>query len=807
MEARYEKLGQFYLGKKYDLEARRLLDELVLYDSKDLTTHAVIIGMTGSGKTGLGLVLIEEALIDGLPVIAIDPKGDLTNLLLTFPKLSAEDFAPWVNPQEAAEKGMTVEQYAAEQAELWRRGLAEWHQGPERIQRLRDAAEMLIYTPGSQAGLPVSMLRELSPPSQAVLQDPDALRERLVGTTASLLSLIGITGDPVRSREHILVSNLLQHSWNQGKGLTLAELIRSIQKPPFQQVGVFDLEEFFPARERLELSLRLNNLIASPGFSAWMEGDPLNIPRFLYSSNGKPRASIFTLSHLSEAERMFFVSTLLNEVVSWMRSQPGTSSLVAMLYMDEVFGYLPPTANPPSKMPLLTLLKQARAMGLGVVLATQNPVDLDYKALSNAGTWFIGRLQTERDKERVLDGLEGAAAHAEFRRDQVDRILSGLGKRIFYLHNVHEPQPDIFQTRWLLSYLRGPLLGDQIRTLMSRAKESRVPPPEEQKPAPAAVSRPSVELETQAPLAPVGIRTYFVPPRSEAEVTYLPYLIGYARVRYQSPRHHLDTVQETLLAFPLDDGPVPVLWDQPVELPHQPKDLLQEPEPGASFAPLPPEARRSDSYAKWQRAFSLYLGQNRALELTHLPDLGLTSKPGESEEEFLARASQAMREARDEAVEKLRAKYAPRFTSLQQQLLRAEQALQRELEQAKMAKLQTAVSFGTAVLGAFLGKKKVSATSATRLGSALGRASRARAEEMDVARAQERVEALRQQLDQLQQAFDEEVQRIQTQYDAQNLRRERIRISPKSSDILLDFFGLGWLPFRRTATGTLEPAF
>ena len=462
----YEKLGAFYLGKTYDLPRRTLQEDLLLYDSKDLTTHAVIIGMTGSGKTGLGIGLIEEALIDNIPVIAIDPKGDLPNLLLTFPELAPDDFRPWVNPQDAVTQGLTLDQYAAQQAELWRKGLADWGQDPERIARLKNAADFTVYTPGSSAGVPVSVLRNFAPPPRQVLDDADLLRERIQTTATGLLALLGIDADPITSREHILLSNLFETAWAEGRTLDLAGLIQAIQRPPFTRIGVMDLDLFFPAGDRFALAMRLNNLLAAPGFEAWMQGDPLDIGRLLYTPAGRPRASIFSISHLSDPQRMFFVSVLLNEILGWMRTQPGTASLRAILYMDEIFGFLPPAANPPSKAPLLTLLKQARAYGLGVVLSTQNPVDLDYKALSNTGTWFIGRLQTERDKERVLDGLEGAAAGAGFDRGRMEEILAGLGKRVFLLHNVHETRPVIFQTRWTLSYLGGPMTRDQIKALI-----------------------------------------------------------------------------------------------------------------------------------------------------------------------------------------------------------------------------------------------------------------------------------------------------------------------------------------------------
>src|SRR5262245_41677154 len=463
-----EGLGVFYLGKGYELASKKPTEDLLLYDSKDLTTHAVCVGMTGSGKTGLCLALLEEAGIDNIPAIIIDPKGDLSNLLLTFPQLRAEDFEPWLDPAEATTKGITTAQLAAKTAEQWKLGLAASQQDGARIQRFRDAVDFAIYTPGSSAGLPLTVLRSFDAPPQSTRDNNEAMREAVSASAAGLLGLLGIDADPLKSREHILLSNILDRAWRDGKNLDMEALIRRIQSPGIDKVGVMDLESFFPAKERFELAMQLNNLLASPGFSAWMEGEPLDVQRLLYTPQGKPRLAILSISHLSDAERMFFVTILLSEVISWMRAQPGTSSLRALFYMDEVFGYFPPSRNPPSKGPMLTLLKQARAFGLGIVLATQNPVDLDYKGLSNTGTWFIGRLQTERDKARVLEGLEGASASqgAKFDRQAMERTLAGLGSRVFLMNNVHEDAPVVFGTRWTLSYLCGPLTRSQIKTLM-----------------------------------------------------------------------------------------------------------------------------------------------------------------------------------------------------------------------------------------------------------------------------------------------------------------------------------------------------
>ncbi len=470
-----DKKGSFYLGHEFDWRKQKLEadpEKIIHYDAGDLTTHAVCVGMTGSGKTGLCLALLEEAALNGVPAIAVDPKGDLGNLLLAFPQLRPEDFRPWIDESDAQKKNVSPDELASQTAELWRNGLAKWNEDGARIQRYLDAVELTIYTPASNAGVPITVLRSFAAPAKAVLDDADAFRERLVSTVSGLLSLLGIEADPMRSREHILLSQILEQTWRGGQSLDLPGLIRAIQSPPFSKVGFVDLETFFPAKDRTALAMQLNNLLASPGFSAWMEGEPLDVQKLFYTAEKKPRLSIINIAHLNDTERMFFVTILLGELLAWVRSQPGTSNLRALFYMDEVFGYFPPTRNPPSKTPMLTLLKQARAFGLGIMLATQNPVDLDYKGLSNAGTWFLGRLQTERDKARVIEGLEGASAAAgsQFDRAKIDQMLSALGNRVFLMNNVHDNQPVVFQTRWCLSYLRGPLTRTQIQTLMQARK-------------------------------------------------------------------------------------------------------------------------------------------------------------------------------------------------------------------------------------------------------------------------------------------------------------------------------------------------
>ena len=626
----YEKLGLFYLGRPWDLAAGAPREGLTLYDSKDLLTHAMCVGMTGSGKTGLCICLLEEAAIDGIPALVIDPKGDLGNLLLTFPDLSAASFRPWVDEDAARRKEMAADDFAARQAETWRRGLADWGQGPERVARLRAAADFAIYTPGSEAGLPLSVLSSFAAPPAAVLADGDLLRERVGATAASLLGLLDVPGDSVAGREAVLLANLFERAWREGRDLDLAALIQQVQQPPFERVGVLPLESFYPGRERFELAARLNNLLASPGFAAWLTGEPLDVDRLLYTRDGRPRVAIISIAHLGESERMFFVSLLLEQVLGWVRGKSGTSSLRALLYMDEVFGYLPPVAEPPSKRPLLTLLKQARAFGLGVVLATQNPVDLDYKALSNVGTWFLGRLQTERDKARVIDGLEGVAAGGSFDRAGMERTLSGLGQRVFVLHNVHEDGPEVFHTRWAMSYLRGPLTRLQIGRLMAERKaaaavaEPAVPaapapastatsgPPAAATPAPAAATA----AEAGRPVLPPAVPEVFLPVAGRAEgIEYRPRLAGLARVHYSDARRGIDHREEVALLAGLG-GPGEPDWHVAPATDLDPERLEDAPAGAAAgFAPLPAAAADPRSYRGWEQELADALYRGRRLEL------------------------------------------------------------------------------------------------------------------------------------------------------------------------------------------------
>ncbi len=810
MKSDFEKLGAFYLGCTHDLDKRQRTDQLVLYDSRDLVTHAVCVGMTGSGKTGLCVTLLEEAAIDGVPAIVIDPKGDLANLLLTFPELQASDFAPWMNEEDARRKGLTPDAYARQQADLWKNGLAQWGQDGARIRRLREAAEFTIYTPGSTAGIPVSILRSFAAPPPAIMEDTELLQERIASTATSLLAMAGVEADPLQSREHLLISTLLGDAWARGRDLDLAGLIQGIQTPPVTRIGVMELESLYSARERFALAMKINTLIASPGFSRWIEGEALDIGQLLYTGAGRPRVAIFSIAHLGDAERMFFVSLLLNQTLAWVRTQSGTTSLRAILYMDEIAGYFPPTANPPSKGPLLTLMKQARAFGVGVVLATQNPVDLDYKGLANAGTWFIGRLQTERDKARVLDGLEGAAAGASggFDRAAMDRMMSQLGNRVFLMNNVHEDAPEVFEVRWAMSYLRGPLTREQIKALRGaeRPSEAGVAPvraaaapaaPPAEGPSPVGVA-----ADARPPVLPPGIIQRFIPSRAPAgaALVYQPMLLASARVYYSDARTLVD--QEKTASYLIQLGQRDVVnWDgaEPTDLTDA--DLESEPAGGARFAPLPPEAGREKSYESWTKRVVDFIYRGDKLELMCCPRLKVTSRPGESERDFRVRLAQSAREERDAVVEKLRARYTPKLAALQDRIRRAQQTLAVQQQQASAARMSTAVSFGTAVLSALFGRKLASAANIGKAGTAVRGVGRSMKESGDVGRAEETIAALQGQLAELDAEFQREVSEAEAACDPAVEPLETIALKPKKTHIEVRPLILAWAPYTASVAG------
>jgi Helicase HerA, central domain len=715
-----ERPACFYLGREYDLAQQSVLDRPVMYDARDLTTHGVVVGMTGSGKTGLCINLLEEAALDGIPCIIIDPKGDLTNLLLQFPELRPEDFSRWLNPEDARQKGITLEEHAQHLAEQWRQGVTESGQTPERIARLRDSSEWRIYTPGSEAGLPLSILSTFTAPKGQVTRE--ALNQKIDATTTALLGLTGIAGDPVQSREHILIAQLLLHAWQKGQDLDLPQLISQIQAPPLRKIGAFDVDTFYPEKDRLKLAVALNNILAAPSFSTWITGEALDLSHMLASPDGKPRQLIFYVAHLEDAQRLFFLTLLLEEVLSWTRKQPGTTNLRAILYFDEVFGYLPPhPANPPTKTPLMTLLKQARAFGVGVLLATQNPVDLDYKALSNAGTWFVGKLQTERDKARLLEGLEGVAAEQGTLHDRayLETVISALGNRVFLLHNVHHNKPVLFKSRWALSFLRGPMTREQVALLMDDFKRQHgdqvtqgrndqqvgAPPTAillcsqcraELEPGAtvcSACGRPNVLPQQQdkefkdgllrvtaplplrisnstahvPPVLPANVAQFYlpvqqaVPAQGSVELIYEPRLLGFAEVIFSDRRRGLEHRRTyRLLAEPVPAGQS-VHWATATKVS---ETIATVPHPDARWPDAPESLNSARKLTALKRTLIEFLyGNAKLLLLTNRP-LNLVSEPTEDVLAFQARCRAAAGQELDKALTAEKLKVRPRFEAL-----------------------------------------------------------------------------------------------------------------------------------------------
>lgn len=818
----YETLGSFYLGKKFELANRQLLNEKVLYDAKDLTTHAMCVGMTGSGKTGLCLALLEEAAIDGIPAIAIDPKGDLGNLMLAFPKLSGEDFKPWLEQADASRAGITIDQLAEQTAAKWKSGLESWDQDATRVARYRDAVDIAIYTPGSNAGIPMTVLKSFNAPPQAVIDDADVFRERIAGAASGLLTLMGIEADPLSSREHILLSNIFDTVWRKGQNLDLPGLIRFIQSPPMAKVGVFDLDSFFPSADRMKLAMTLNNLLASPTFAGWLEGQPLDIKQLLYTAQGKPRLSIISIAHLSDSERMFFVTILLNELLGWMRTQPGTSSLRALFYMDEVYGYFPPSAKPPSKPPMLVLLKQARAFGLGIALATQNPVDLDYKGLSNIGTWFLGRLQTERDKARVLEGLEGAAAQSgkPFDRNAMEQTLASLGSRVFLMNNVHNDAPTIFQSRWALSFLRGPLSRQQIQGLMdprraelcgnaisgkSTASANPVSQSGATQTATTATSAPS----STRPILPNGVdERFWIPesrPRPNTKLIYGPAILAQSACHFVRASGKIDCWEDISLLTTCERGVPDDLWQKARKLPPNKIELSQQPEEEYSFGELPSELINAKQYKTWSKDLADHLYRNMPMKLFYCKELDETSAAGESEMDARISWTQKVREMRDDAKAKLSDKYSKLVAALDSKIRAAQQRVDREKADYDNEKWNSVLNFGTSVLGAILGNKIASRTNVSRTSTAARSLGKAVQERSDMQAASAVLDQLISEKYDLNAAFEKEAQDLSDKFSVEGLTLEPVEVPCRKGDIKVDLLCLLWIPYEVDSRGIANP--
>jgi hypothetical protein len=823
--------SSFYLGRVFDLSSGKSTKDQIRYDPADLTTHAVVTGMTGSGKTGLCIGLMEEAALEQIPALIIDPKGDLTNLLLHFPELLPSDFKPWLDAEMVRRQGKTIEEASAETADLWKNGLAEWEITPDRIRDLKESVNFTVFTPGSDAGRRVSILSSFEAPAVPWEGNSEILREKISATVTALLGLVGFDDiDPVRSREHILLANIFENAWSQGKNLDLTELILQAQTPPFEKLGAFPVDAFFPEKDRTQLAMSLNNILAAPSFESWREGYPLDIPSLLFSPDGKPRHNVFYIAHLSDAERMFFVTLLLSAVETWMRTQAGSAYLRALVYFDEIYGYLPPARNPSSKQPLLRMLKQARAFGVGLLLATQNPVDVDYKGLSNTGTWFVGKLQTERDKERLLDGLESISGGLN--RKEFDKIISTLGKRVFLLHNVHEKAPVVFQTRWAMNYLAGPLTRTHIPLLnkLAGAEESLESTPktatarvESSHPAGSAAAGAAVILQAPSqgaikgtatkPAPPAGIDEYFlplrlsiteafktasetVPPDSQlSAVLYRPVLLASARSRILDRRYGIDSEIETsvLVDHPARNGNIK--WDDFLFQGPSLEKMDNATAPQAVFESLNPPFTNSKIMADMNRDFSDWIYRTVKLTIRENKILKVVARPGMSQSEFMTECTDAARSGRDLELAKSLSSIDKQIDTLQRKLAKEQAELKNDQQTLSSRTWDQILTIGKIGSDALI-KGKVRIPSSTFSKGRMKNQAKADVEESHLSIAQ-----MKEQIADLQKQKEQRTQEITARWAETVEKVGEIMLTPRKSDIFIEHFGIAWMPFYQVKSG------
>lgn len=816
--------GKFFLGRITDPGSGKATDDILLYDGDDLTTHALVVGMTGSGKTGLCIDLLEEAALKNIPALMVDPKGDITNTLLHFPDLLPADFAPWVNADQARREGKSVDTVAEETADLWRNGLSGWGIERDRIQALKDSVQFSVFTPGSDAGLPVSILASLAAPGIPWQGNEELLREQISGTVTALLGLTGMTDiDPVQSREHILLANIFEFAWSQGKDLNLGELIMQTQNPPFEKLGFFDVNTFFPEKDRFKLAMNLNNIVAAPGFQSWLDGEALDIERLMYDSDGRARHTVFYIAHLNDHERMFFVTLLFSAVETWMRTKKGTGSLRALVYFDEIFGYLPPVGNPPSKDPMLRMLKQARAFGIGLVLASQNPVDIDYKAMSNAGTWFVGKLGTEQDKNRLLDGLTSASG-AGLSRAEYDQLISSIGKRVFLLRNVHEKAPVLFQTRWAMNYLAGPLTRTQIPALNSLAGMDEPPmdaaSTQSSSAVPAAVistaasspdagaTEPQIELPgtRTPPVVPAQIGEYFLPATQnlaeaaqqrgrsvpmgaeEYGLLYRPVLLAQADVLYENRKYQLDheTVVTILVEEPDERGHL--RWDEYRLESIDSRGFGRSPVPQSRFAGLEQPLADGRKMKALQSDFADWIYDEIAAVVKANETLGVYAGPEISDADFEKMCRQAAEEKREAEIDKLEVSYEKKIDSLETRLKREERELREDQADLDRSKQEEMTTYAETVFSFFGGRRRSLSSAMSKRGK------RGRAEE-DVQESIEEISEIKEDISELEEELQAAVKEIEEKWAEIAADTSEIRVAPYKKNIDVNLFGVAWFPY------------
>lgn len=771
MEETYEKAGLFYLGKDVDRDSFNPTDVLTLLKNKNFTTHAAIIGMTGSGKTGLGIDIIEEAAIDNIPAIVIDPKGDMGNLCLTDPTFSPDGFLPWVE-DEAKSKGEDPVKYANKVASSWKEGLESSDQSLERVGRFH-SVKKTIYTPGSESGIAINLMSSLDIPDKKIFKNSDNLTSYLKSSVMGLLSLVGIDADPIDSKEYILLSQIILKSWTEGRGLSIEELVGRIVNPPFKKIGVLPLDNFYPSKERFKLATKFNAVIASPSFANWLNGDALDIKSLLYDEDGRAKISIFSIAHLNDDERMFFVTLLLNKYIAWMRLQSGSSRLKTLLYMDEIHGFFPPVKNPPSKEPMITLLKQARAFGVGIILSTQNPVDLDYKGLSNIGTWCIGRLQTTQDIDRVIDGL-GGKIDSKFDKKEISALLSNLKKRTFFLKSAHLEDIRLFGTRWAMSYLKGPLKRDDISSLMKNQKSV------DDTEALATRSH-SEDGYKRVNMLDNSINQYY-----EIDMTgankYHPSIVAKTQIYYFDQRRGIDLTKSSSVLLDID-GVVSIDWDD-AEVDDIDFTRLPEEEPkNALYVPVAREISTDSQLKQASKSLREHLYQNGGLELYRCKELRSESKPEESLKEFKIQAQEKLDDKKDEALEKIKERYGRKEQRLKDQISRAKERAEKE----KGDQLSSMLNVGASILGALFGR-----TTTSKIGTVVNRGTKAFKERGDVSRAEAKILELEDKMADLGDELDTKIDEIVGKYGIENYTIETFSIKPKKRDISVTDIAILW---------------
>ena len=848
----FDQPGKLYLGREFDLGRNQPTEAPLLLNARDLTTHAVCLGMTGTGKTGLGICLLEEVLLQDVPCIILDPKGDITNLVLAFPDLAPADFRPWVDEDEAHRHGQTVDQLAEQTAQRWKAGLASWGIEPERVRQLHDRVAFNIYTPGSNTGIPVNILQNFNPPTEGKLtwaQNAETLRERIAQIVSALLDLVGFDGDradPVKSREHILLSTLFESAWRAGQPVNIAALIQMIQTPPIRKVGAFDMDVFYPKAERFELAMALNNLSASPSFQSWQNGISLDIADLMkrvreperqpgsVNPAGKVQASIFYLAHLSDEERQFFITLLLSQVVLWMRAQSGTSSLRALVYFDEVFGYCPPfPRNPPTKQPIMTIIKQGRAAGLGLFLATQNPADLDYKGLANIGTWFIGRLRTGRDRDRALEGLEGAAAGLN--RAEFEKPLSTLPQRVFLAQSA-TGDPRFFQTRWAMSYLRGPMTRDQVAALKGEAQGEGGRGNENAANESAGLDgleAPTAAWMTNTPTAPInpnrathemiaprpthtlarpqlppdvrevfletedgGRRTAFhASVARPSSIVYVPRLLASASVRITDRTSGVIQDERYTYLLPLAGVLQSPDFTRAQSLPtFDPQSLKLEPAQQAHFEPLP--AGLTGRWMKQaEKVLIEFVYRNGVKSIFFNRALKVYGDVGESGLVFRQRCEAAAGEKRNQDALKIRAQFEKRMVTLQNQLMRENRELESDRSELTARKREELLTNAESVLNFMLGRRSNRSVS-----WGANKRRQTQASEMEVHEGEQAIAKLNSDLQHVAGEYQAALSQISEKWMHAVSDVVEMPLAPKKGDIFADLVALAWVPVMLPAT-------